>query len=420
MTTHTGDDAPAPAPQTTRSRLVLPLYATAEGLSFLGNAAVTVVLPWLVLARTGDPAAAALVAAASGTAQVAATAAVGPLVDRFGARRMAVLADVGSTASVGALALLDASSALGLGAITALAVAGAFFDLPGMTARQTLLPRVAARSGRSLESAAGLRQAVFGLSFLAGPALAGLLVAAIGPGRALWITAACSALAALATLGVRVPDPEPDDAPAGLRGTWRTVRGLPVVVKLLGVAAASSLVSAPLLSVLLPAHFSGTGRPELLGFTSSAFAVGIVAGSAVFAVLVRVSRRAAWTASLVLVGAGLALLATLQGFWLVAAGAVVVGVGSGLVNPVFGVVLAERVPGSQLARVTALANAVSLVAGPLGLGLAGAVVAGASLPVLAWGIVLAWVLIALLAGTGRSLRDLEPPAAGPSGQGAGA
>ena len=114
-----------------RSRLMLPIYASAETFSMFGNAAVQVVLPWLVLQRTGDPAAAAAVAAATAVAQIVATVAVGPLIDRFGARRMAVFADVCSAASVAALAFLDTLGSLTFPIILLLAAAGGLFDLPG-------------------------------------------------------------------------------------------------------------------------------------------------------------------------------------------------------------------------------------------------------------------------------------------------
>ncbi|MGA6162671.1 MFS transporter [Amycolatopsis magusensis] len=395
-----------------RSRVVLPLYACAEAFSFVGNSAIQLALPWLVLLRTGDPAAAAGVAAATGVAQILATAAVGPLIDRFGARRMAVFADVCSAASVAALALLDTFGGLSFLALVLLAAAGGLFDIPGMTARQTLMPRVAERSGLSLDTVAGLRQGIFGVSFLAGPAGAGVLLAALAPGTVLWLTAACSGLAALATLAVRVPAVGSDGAEPGVRGAWRTVRRHPVIVKLLVVATMGSLVSTPLLSVLLPAHFAALGRPDFLGFTMSSFAVGVIAGSALYTLLARSSRRLAWVASIAESTAGLVLIATLDGFWVVAAGAVVVGLGSGVVGPLFGVVISERVPGTQLGRVMCFSNALSLAAGPIGLGATGLVVGAGSLAALAWGIAGAWVLMAAFALSGRGLRDLESPSTG--------
>jgi MFS family permease len=396
----------------TRSRLVLPTYVAAEGLSLLGNSAISIVLPWLVIARTGDASAAAIVAACAGVVQIAATVAIGRLVDRFGARRLAVLADVGSAASVAALALVDLAGGLTLPIMIALAAAGALFDIPGMTARQTLMPRVAERSGVVLDTVASLRQGALGLSFLVGPALAGLLLGVFEPGQVLWVTAACSALAAVATLGIRVPAVTADGvAPApGILGGWRALRRVPVLVKLFTVAIVSAGMSAPLMQVLLPAHFTALDRPDLLGFTMSAFAVGVIAGSAVYAVLAKVSRRLAWTIAIVATTAGLVLIATLGGFWIVAAGAVVVGVSSGIVNPVFGVVIAERIPAGQLGSVMGLMSAAALASGPLGLGIASIAVAGGNLSVLAWGIVAAWVVAGLVGATGPALRDLDPPA----------
>ena len=86
------------------TRLTFPLYLGGAGLSLFGNAAIAIVLPWLVISRTGDPSAAAVVAAAAGIASVPATFFAGRLTDRFGHRNVAVAADVGSALSVAAIA----------------------------------------------------------------------------------------------------------------------------------------------------------------------------------------------------------------------------------------------------------------------------------------------------------------------------
>ncbi len=377
-----------------------------------GNAAVQMVLPWLVLQRTGDPSAAALVATATGVAQIAATFAVGALIDRFGARGMAVVADVCSAASVAAFAMLDATGGLTLSVMMLLAAAGGLFDIPGMTARQTLMPRVAERAGVTIDGVAGLRQGIFGLSMLAGPAITGLLLAALTPGQVLWVTVTCSALAALATLAIRVPPVAVDDAEQSFRGAWRTVQRSAVLVKVLVVITISSLVTAPLASVLLPSHFSGLDRPDLLGYTMSGLAVGMIVGSGAYSLLAKSSRRLAWVLLLLVPVVGLALIATLNGFWLVAVGAGLLGLGSGMAQPLIGVVIAERVPGTQLGRVMGLANALGLVAGPVALGAAALVVAGGGLPALAWTIAAVWGLMALVGLTGRGLRELESPTIG--------
>ncbi|RYI97094.1 MAG: MFS transporter, partial [Actinomycetales bacterium] len=122
---------PTSAPDRTRAGAV-PLYVLGGALSMLGNASIGIVLPWLVISRTGDLSVTALVATAAGVAAVPASLLGGRLADRFGARRVAVAADLGSASAVAALAVVDASVGLTVGWFVALGVVGALFDVPGM------------------------------------------------------------------------------------------------------------------------------------------------------------------------------------------------------------------------------------------------------------------------------------------------
>jgi MFS family permease len=73
--------------------------------------------------------------------------------------------------------------------------------------------------------------------------------------------------------------------------------------------------------VLLPAHFQRLGQADWLGYTMSAFAAGSIIGSILYGVLAAKSRRLVYVLGLALQVVGMAGFATLQGFWLVAAGA---------------------------------------------------------------------------------------------------
>ena len=95
-----------------RSPLTLPLYLAASATSLFGNASISIVLPWLVLTRTGDVALTGLVAAASGAPAAVAALVGGHLVDRLGRRLVCVVSDVGSALSVAALAIVDATAGL--------------------------------------------------------------------------------------------------------------------------------------------------------------------------------------------------------------------------------------------------------------------------------------------------------------------
>lgn len=380
-----------------RSKTTLPLYLTATAASLFGNASIAIVLPWLVLERTGNPALAGTVAAISAAPAAVAAFAGGHLIDRIGRRRMSVVSDIGSALAVASLALVDAAVGLDLAWFIVLGVAGAVFDVPGMTARETLLANVAETSGASLEKVASLRGVLFGLSFLAGPALAGWLLTLLPAITVVWITAGCSALAALA-IGVmplraagRVAAGGSDSSPlAGLA----LIRRSPALLAMLLISLASMVLVGPLLAVVLPAHFNALAAPTLLGLCLSGYAVGTMAGSALYGWVFAGRRWAAWvSANLLYVVSGV-LIATLDGFWLVAAGMVAAGLGSGLLAPITTVLLTEQVPDELRGRVFGTYSALAMVANPVGLALMAAILSWADLRFGVWFLAVGWAVVA--------------------------
>ena len=396
------------------SKTTLPLYLTATATSLFGNSAIAIVLPWLVLERTGDPAMAGTVAAASALPGAIAAFAGGHLIDKVGRRRMSVLSDIGSAVAVAALAIVDAAVGLNVGWFIALGVLGALFDVPGMTARETLLANVSESSGVALDKVASLRGMLFGLSFLAGPALAGWLLALLPAITVVWLTAACSALAALA-IGLMPLLPSTaaatdDNSPlAGFSHIWRSRPLLTLLVVSLG----SMLLVAPLLSIVLPAHFVALAAPGLLGLSLSAYAVGTMAGSGIYGWAFGGRRWAAWVVANLLYVASAVLIATLDGFWLVAAGMAAAGLGSGLLQPISTVVLTEQVPDALRGRVFGAYAALAMVVSPLGLGLMALVLSGADLRTGAWILAAGWLLVGVYALLAPGLRGfIEPRAEG--------
>ena len=388
-----------------RSKATLPLYLVATGTSLFGNSAIAIVLPWLVLERTGDPAMAGIVAAASALPSAIAAFAGGALVDKVGRRRMSVISDIGSALAVAALAIVDMIFGLNVGWFIALGALGAIFDVPGMTARETLLANVSQTSGVPLDKVASLRGALFGVSFLAGPALAGGLLAVLPAVQVVWITAACSALAALAIalmpLAPSTAEPHEDTSPmAG----WTHIRASRPLLTLMGVSLSTMVLVGPLLSIVLPAYFTTLASPELLGLSLSAYAVGSIAGSGIYGWLFNGRRWAAWVTANVLYAASGVFIATLAGFWPVAVGMALAGVGSGLMAPVSTVVLTEQVPDALRGRVFGTYAALQMAVAPLGLGLMAGVLGAANLGVGAWVLAIGWIAVsawAIMPGTLR-------------------
>jgi len=197
------------------------IYLASAATSMLGNAVATIVWPWLVLDRTGDPAAAGLVAAAIAFPSLLFAFLGGHLIDTFGRKPMSIISDLISAASVVGVIIVDARLGLTMAWFVALGIIGAVGDIPGMAARSALVGDVSRVSGMTVDRIAGLNQSIGGLSWLLGPALAGFMMATIPIQLVLWITAGCSFAAALLTAMLRLhpgasdPTPLADDGSRG-------------------------------------------------------------------------------------------------------------------------------------------------------------------------------------------------------------
>ncbi len=390
------------------------VWFAADFVSLLGNTAMGLALPWLVLARTQDAAAAGIVAACTAAPALIAAVLGGSLADRLGRRTIAVAADAGSALSVVLLYVVDATLGLDLGWFILLGVLGALFDVPGMTARQAMLPEVARSSGMTTDRASAIRQALFGASFLAGPALAGGALALLPSSSVLMLIAGCSALACLLTaLLPRTLDGQRESSTQPLVGHVRAgfaaLRSAPAALAITVLGVGSVLVISPLQAVVLPVVFLSIDAPALLGLTLAVFAVGLIGGSLLYGwVSARWRRRSILVAALVASFVGLAAFAAVPVPGVITVAGVFVGLGYGLLNPMFPVLIAERVPESARARVLGLQNAGYLAAFPLGALAAGFVVQHAGVQAGAMAVAAAWALFVAYGLSARALRNPEP------------
>lgn len=223
------------------------LYLGATFLSAFGNAIANVIWPWLVLQRTGDPAAAGLVTTCIVLPSAAFALIGGNLIDRFGRKRMSIISDIISAASVIALITVDATTGLTMGWFIALGIIGAVGDVPGMAARTALVGDISERSGRTTDWLAGAAQGMSGISFLLGPAFAGFMLSVMNMTSILWITAGCSAsaalLTALITLGTHKPGQE-SSVPAPEWAIWREILHIPAIRLFAIITLATQILEA--------------------------------------------------------------------------------------------------------------------------------------------------------------------------------
>lgn len=398
-------------------RFITGAYLSSYALSLLGNSIAGVALPLIVLQATGSALGAGTVAAATAVPAVIAGLLMGVVIDRINRRTSSVVTDLISAAAVAALPIVDAITGLSLGWFILFGIIGAVGDVPGMTAREALLPAVLRRSGDSAERIVGIREGVAGVTILIGPAIAGTLMVLFEGSTVLWITAATSLLAALVTLliphetGVIVAD---ERAPLAAGSVWRQLHEgwlsllrNRLLLSLTVIGLASIAVLGSLQGLILPVYFTLINEPGLFGFVLSALALGTLIGAGVYAALSsRLGRRAWLLLSAAGITGGIALMAALPGPWLVFAGAFLIGLFSGLINSLVGVLTIERIPEALRGRILSTQNALMMVAAPAAILLAGAVAEFAGVGVAAWVVASLWVVALVVILAARSLRTL--------------
>ncbi|MFF3855557.1 MFS transporter [Micromonospora sp. NPDC002575] len=389
-------------------------YLASYVLSMLGNSIAGVVLPLLVLHITGSVLATGAVAVASALPAALAGLVMGVVIDRINRRTASVLTDVISALSVAALPLVDAAVGLAVGWFVLFAVIGSFGDVPGLTAREAMIPGMI-RVGRvSAERLLGLREALGAVVMLIGPAAGAALLAAFDGVTVLWVTAATSAAAAAVTM--LIPR-EAGEVPAGgaggrrvvLRDGWHTLARSPFLLTITLLSVGLAVVLAGFQALVLPVYFTLQQRPEMLGLVLSALAVGLLIGGGVYAAAGGRGRRRAWflTGMLITI-AGFGAMATLAGPWIVLGAAALIGLGNGLFGSLIGVLMVERIPDGLRGRVMSLQNSLLTLAPALGMGGAALLIAESGARTGAVVLAAVWLVVGVTAIGARALRDLDP------------
>ncbi|MGC7098388.1 MFS transporter [Amycolatopsis lurida] len=403
------------------------LYLASYGFSLLGKAIAAVIMPLLVLDRTGDVLAAGVLATVATATSAGVGIVGGLLVDRVDRRLVSSTADLLGAAAVAALPVVDSLWGLDMTWFVVIAVVGAVVRAPGMTAHETLLPVVARlRGGQKevLDRLLATRETLSNLLLLAGPGLGGLFVALFGLTPALlYLTAALSLFAALLT---RVIDPRAgavapvaDTAGGAVRRavsdllvSWRFLARSRIVLGATLISSVFVAAISALQTTLMPAYFTRENLPGLAGLTLSAFAAGSILGSALYAASAgRAPRRIWFVVGMLGTLTGFAGIGSLASPWVVLGSAALIGFTNAPAGAVLGVLTIEATPDEMRGRVLGAQNALLLGAPALTSAPLAAVAAEAGL--LTAGLILAaftaaTAIGALLAPVFRSLESPEP------------
>ena len=404
------------ATRTTRPAPFVALIV-AGAISFGGNALAQLAIPWFVLETTGSAAQTGLTAAAGLLPLILASLFGGALIDRLGHRQASVIADLASMVAVAAIPLLYLLDVLPFWLLLVLVFLGALLDAPGMTARFALLPDAARLVGLRLERANAIHELVESGAQFAGPLLAGVLIALVGPENVLWMNAASFGLSAL-LIALLVPSAvsvaEDDGSSAGgylaelVDGVRFVFSDAPVRSIFVSATVLNFLIS-PLLVVVLPVYMNKVvGSPASLGAVIAAFGGGSVAGAAVYGVAGhRFPRRRTFVTGVFAMAAAFTTLALLPPVWVMVTAMLLGGIIAGPNGPLVATVLQERTPAAMRGRVFGATTAVGFAGAPLGVLLVGALIPAIGIQATLAGIAVIFLAVTCWLALDAGLREMD-------------
>ncbi|MDA2451987.1 MFS transporter [Bacillus cereus] len=343
-------------------------------ISRMGDSLYTFALPWIAYKLTGSAIIMSSLFAIGVLPIVLFGPIVGVLVDRFDRRKLMLVADLGCIILVALIPILYNLSVLQLWHLYVvsfiLAVLSMLFDV----ATITVIPQIA---GQSLTRANSAYQMVNQIASLAGPALAGIVIAIIGGINALWINAisfiaTLVAVLLLPTLEKKKPTDRArtllqtirNDMREGLKWLMNDRLNLALSLQaMVGNFGASAVLGGLMYYLLSTLNLSA----EESGINYTLIGVGGLLGSIIVIPLEQCFRRGILIPTLLAVGAIGLTYAIWSEYWLAP------GISFGLAmicniawNTIVASVRQETVPTDMQGRVLGFSRVLTRLAMPLG------------------------------------------------------
>ena len=370
------------------------LLWASEAVSVLGDMFQYIALAWLVITVTGSGLALGAVLIAVAVPRAILIVPFGVLADRRPARGLMVAAHVARGVIVGVMAGLAMTGSATVPALVVLGILFGAADALYMPAQQAFLPRTV--EAERLPSANALLQGTLQATSIAGPPLAGIVIAIAGAATAFAVDAVSFFVAALVILLMRPEVARPaEDAAGGVGATVGANRdraGSSFKAELAAgiryVAADPAIRTLMLLALVLNFALNGPAGvgmawlaqrrfdagPAGLGVMEAGWAAGALVGI-LLAGNVQLDRQGRLVVGAVVVAglmmAGVGVLGSLPG---VVAALAMMGVAIGYVNVVAVSWLQARVRPAMVGRVMSIVMLMSFGVTPVSLALAGALI----------------------------------------------
>ena len=348
------------------------LLLAGQAASVFGDRMVAVALAFAVLEVGGSASEVGLVLAARSLPMVATVLIGGVVADRLSRRLVMIAADLARVASQGvmaALLLAGAADVWSLGLLAAATGLATGFSNPAATG---LLPEVV--PAEQLQPANALRSTAFSAGEIGGPVVAGLLVALVGAGSAIAVDAVTFFASAVCLALLRLParaERPPSSFVADLRDGWVAFRSRRWVWTFVAYFAVANMMWAAFSALGPVVAERDLGGADAWGVVLGAMGVGALLGS-LLATRLDPHRPLLHVALMEgLFALPLAFLAAGAPVVLLAASAVLSGVGLMLGDTVWQSTLQRRIPQESLSRVSSYDWFASFAFYPIGLALWG-------------------------------------------------
>ena len=264
-----------------RNRSLLGLL-TAELVSLTGSSMTFVALPWFVLVTTGSTAKMGWVLAAEMLPIAIFGIPAGSLIARIGAKRTMLVSDATRGPLLLVLPILHHTGHLTFPALLGTAFAIGVFAAPYFASSRIVIPEVAGEDQRAVTEVNAILGGANQLTQLAGPVLAGVLIAATSASTVLVIDAftyvfSFLTIALVVRAGKRV---QPTAASRGILAGAKFLMRDPLLGPIMIAACVINFVAQGLIvGIQGLAYFRYDGNAHVLGFLFGAFGAGALIGS---------------------------------------------------------------------------------------------------------------------------------------------
>jgi MFS family permease len=332
-------------------------------------------LPWFVLETTGSPTRMGVVLAVELLPVALLGIPSGTVVSRLGARNTMLVGDLCRAPLLLSIPVLHSAGVLSFGVLLALVALLGVFIAPYFASQRLVLPELLGDDERAVSQANAVLEGAQRTTSLLGPALAGVLIAAIGAPNVLYLDAA-SFVFSFAVLALFVPRRAPVAQTEDSHGVLAGIRFLfrDRLLRVLGVTALIANGMGTMLAAGLPVlafdEFGGSSR--VAGAFFAAFGIGAVTGSIVAVKLVsRFEPLRLGATAFVALTIPIFLLALELPVPGVMAALAMSSFFGPLVNAPLITVITTRTPEALRAKVTTAVITTAMLAGPVGFLVAG-------------------------------------------------